>query len=71
MPKKTHNILKEKWKESISSVLPITVLVFLICFFLIPVPTSALLAFVMGAVLLILGKGAFTLGADLSMIPIG
>ena len=71
MPKKTHNILKEKWKESISSVLPITVLVFLICFFLIPVPTSALLAFVLGAVLLILGMGAFTLGADLSMIPIG
>ena len=71
MPKKTHNILKEKWKESISSVLPITVLVFLICFFLIPVPTSALLAFVMGAVLLILGMGAFTLGADLSMTPIG
>ena len=71
MPKKTHNILKEKWKESISSVLPITVLVFLICFFLIPVPTSALLAFVMGAVLLILVMGAFTLGADLSMIPIG
>lgn len=71
MPVKSRNILKEKWKESLSSVLPITLIVFLICFLMIPVPTSALLAFVFGAVLLILGMGAFTLGADMSMIPIG
>lgn len=71
MQKSSRNVLKQKWKESLSSVLPITALVFVICFFLIPVPTSALLAFVLGALLLIVGMSAFTLGADLAMTPIG
>ena len=71
MLKSSRNVLKQKWKESLSSVLPITALVFVICFFLIPVPTSALLAFVLGALLLIVGMSAFTLGADLAMTPIG
>lgn len=71
MRKKGRNILKEKLKESISSVLPITVIVFLICFFMVPVPNSALMAFVVGAVMLMLGMGLFTLGTDLAMTPIG
>lgn len=68
---RTRSLLKEKWKESVSSVLPITVLVFLICFFLIPVPNSALLAFIFGAVMLVFGMGLFTLGTDMAMTPIG
>ncbi|MDD6287577.1 DUF1538 family protein, partial [Acidaminococcus fermentans] len=68
---RSHSLLKEKWKESLTSVLPITAIVFLICFFLIPVPNSALLAFIFGAILLIFGMGLFTLGTDLAMTPIG
>ena len=64
-------ILGEKVREALASVLPITAIVLLLCFTIAPVPTDILLAFLMGAVLLILGMGAFTLGADLSMIPIG
>lgn len=65
-----HSLLKEKWRESLSSVLPITILVFLICFFMIPVSNNALLAFIFGAVLLIFGMGLFTLGTDIAMTPI-
>ncbi|MBD9196067.1 MAG: DUF1538 domain-containing protein [Clostridiales bacterium] len=42
-----------------------------LCFTAAPVPTDVLLAFLMGAVLLILGMGLFTLGADTAMLPIG
>ena len=68
---RTRSLLKEKWMESVSSVLPITILVFLICFFMIPVPNSALLAFIFGAVMLVFGMGLFTLGTDMAMTPIG
>lgn len=66
-----HNPLREKWTEALTSALPITILVFLICFLLIPVPSDALVAFIFGAVLLVVGMGLFTLGTDLAMTPIG
>ena len=69
--KKNRTILVEKLKESLSSVLPVTGIVFLLCFTISPVPNSLLMGFVFGAVLLILGMGLFTLGADLAMTPIG
>ena len=64
-------ILKQKLSESVSSVLPITVIVFALCLFVLPVPNDALMAFVVGAVMLILGMGLFTLGTDTAMTPIG
>ena len=64
-------ILMEKLKESLSSVLPITGIVFLLCFTIIPVPNDILMAFVIGALLLIFGMGLFTLGTDIAMTPIG
>lgn len=63
--------LIEKIKESLASVLPITLIVFVLCFTVAPVPASALLSFLFGAFLLIIGMGLFTLGADLAMTPIG
>ena len=71
MNKNRHLIVKEKFKEALSSVLPITLIVFCICFFMVPVPSSALLAFAFGAVLLVVGMAFFTLGTDLAMTPIG
>lgn len=65
------NILTEKIKESLSSVLPVTAIVlFLLCTF-IPVPSSMLLAFIIGAVMIIFGMSLFTLGAESSMTPMG
>ena len=64
-------VLKEKIIESLKSVAPITVIVFILCFTIIPVPTDILLMFVMSSVMLVLGMGLFTLGTDLAMTPVG
>ena len=64
-------ILKEKTKESLVSVLPITLIVFILCFSVAPVPNGIMMAFVVGAVMVILGMALFTLGADMAMTPIG
>ena len=69
--RQTRTILNEKVKEALSSVLPITAIVLILCFTISPVPTEVLLAFLVGAVLLIVGMGLFTLGADTAMSPIG
>lgn len=65
------SILKQKLKESLDSVLPITAIVFVLCFSVISVPTDLLMAFLVGAFMLIIGMGMFTLGTDLSMTPVG
>ncbi len=60
-----------KIKESLAAVLPITLIVFVLCFTVAPVPASALLSFLFGAFFLIIGMGLFTLGADMAMTPMG
>ena len=65
------SIMYEKWKESLASVLPITAIVLALCVTLAPAPTDAMLAFLVGAALLVVGMGLFTLGTDLAMTPIG
>ena len=66
-----HHRLKEKVLESVSSVLPITVIVLILSITIAPLTPGALILFIFGAVLLILGMGFFTLGVDMSMIPMG
>ena len=61
----------DKMKESALSVLPIVGIVSLVCLFLIPVPNDLMLAFLIGALMLIVGMGFFALGAENSMTPIG
>lgn len=68
---RTKMVLGEKIREALASVLPITLIVLVLCFTVAPVPTDVLLAFLVGAVLLIVGMGFFTLGADVAMTPIG
>ncbi len=64
-------IIGEKVKEAYSSVLPITLIVLLLCFTIVPIDSGMFLAFIVGAVLVIFGMGLFTLGADTAMTPIG
>lgn len=64
-------VLAEKWKESLRSVLPITAIVIVLGLLAVPAPSGAMLAFLAGAVLLVVGMGLFTLGTDLAMTPIG
>lgn len=69
--RKNNTILLEKLKESLASVLPVVGIVFILCFTIVPVPNSILMAFVIGTLMLIIGMGMFTLGTDLAMTPIG
>ena len=69
--RQNRTILTEKLKESLSSVLPVAGIVFVLCFSISPVPNGLLMGFVLGIFMLILGMGLFTLGTDLAMTPIG
>ena len=67
-----HNkLLQEKIRESVASVLPITIIVLLISVTFAPLTPGTIILFLFGAILLIFGMGLFTLGADMSMIPMG
>ena len=63
--------MQEKMKESLTAVMPIVVIVLVLCFTLAPVSPSILLALLFGALLVIAGMMFFTLGAEMSMTPIG
>ncbi len=63
--------LKEKTKEALTSVLPITAIVFLLSVTLVPMETGTLLLFLAGAFLLIIGMGFFQMGAEMAMTPLG
>ncbi len=63
--------LKEKILESLASVLPLTAIVLLLSVTLMPLSSGTLVLFLFGALLLIAGMGFFTLGADMSMMPMG
>ena len=63
--------LKEKVDESLRSALPITIIVLLLSVTIAPMPSGTLMLFLFGAVMLIVGIGIFSLGADISMLPMG
>ena len=57
--------LKEKVRESLSSVLPITAIVLILSVVLFPLEIGAVALFLTGAILLIIGMGFFQLGAEM------
>ena len=67
----THSKFKEKLTETLKAVFPILIIVLLLCFSIAPIPPSILVAFLIGAVLLIVGMFLFNVGVELSMTPIG
>jgi hypothetical protein len=67
-----HNaLLRKKVYESVIAVLPITAIVLLLSVWLVPLSAGALVLFLFGALMVILGMGFFTMGADMAMIPMG
>lgn len=66
-----NTILAEKIKESLSSVLPVAAIVFLLLITIAPVSAPILISFIIGTLLLVIGMGLFTLGAQMSMMPMG
>lgn len=77
MKKHTHflaqdkTIISQKVKEAFSSVMPITLIVLALCFTITPLDSGVFLTFILGALLVVVGIGLFTLGADTAMTPIG
>ena len=65
------HILKEKWREALSSVLPVSAIVLLLTVTVAPMKLSVFLSFLLGSVFLIFGMGLFSLGADTAMMPMG
>lgn len=63
--------LQEKLNESLAAVLPIIGIVLFLCFTIVPTSPSILMAFLIGAVLLVIGMTFFSLGAELAMTPMG
>ncbi len=65
-PKLTH-----KLQEAVVAVVPIIAIVLVLSFTIAPLTPSVILTFLMGAVMVMLGMMFFTLGAEMSMTPMG
>ncbi len=65
------NVFKEKLRESVASVVPITLIVAVLCFFFVPIESGLMLSFLIGAFMVIVGMAMFTIGADVSTTQIG
>jgi hypothetical protein len=63
--------MREKTRESISAVVPIVIIVLLLGFTIAPLSPGILVEFLIGSVLVIVGMMFFTLGAEISMTPMG
>lgn len=68
---KNRTAIFEKIKESAVSVLPLFLTVAIICLAAVPMRPDLLLSFIIGSVMVVVGMGFFTLGAEVSMTPIG
>ena len=64
-------VFYEKFKEAAMSVIPIVVIVLALSLTVVPVSPDLLLSFLLGAVLLTIGVGLFTVGSEVSMTQIG
>ncbi len=62
--------LRDKVKESVLAVVPITIIVLLLCC-IFPLPLWTVISFIIGAFMLIIGLSLFNLGADSSMMRLG
>ncbi len=65
------NLIKGRLKESLSSVLPIALIVFLLAITITPITPGNMLLFIIGVVFLVFGMSLFTMGAEMSMQQLG
>ena len=63
--------LLQKFKETLSSVLPIMVIVLVLGLTLAPLGAGLIVRFLVGGILLILGLTVFLAGVDIGILPIG
>jgi len=65
------NVILDKLKEVLHTVLPITAIVLILHFTLTPLETHLILKFLVGTLLIIIGLSVFLLGVDVGITPIG
>lgn len=65
------NVLFSKFKDSIVSILPITLIVLFLSVTFVKLDGHMILSFLFACVLLVVGMTLFTMGADTAMLPIG
>ena len=63
--------MRAKLNEALVAVMPVVAIVLLLSFTAAPVSPSIMLCFLLGALLVMVGMMFFTLGAELSMTPMG
>lgn len=63
--------LQEKFRESLSSVLPVSLIVLVLCFTYVRISSGMFLSFLLGTLMLIVGMTLFNIGADSSMSAMG
>ena len=66
-----NSVIRAKLNESLKSILPIALVVFLLSATLVPMDTGSFLLFLLGIVCLIIGLSVFTMGAEMSMQTLG
>lgn len=65
------NILTQKIKDVMLSILPVTMIVLILNFTITPIGTNMILRFIIGAIFITLGLAIFLLGVDIGVQPIG
>lgn len=65
------NLIKNKFMESLKSVLPIGLIVLALSITIVPISTGDMFLFLVGIVCLVFGMSLFTAGAEMSMQPLG
>lgn len=64
-------MIKEKFKEVLATVLPISLLVVILNFTVVPLESDVFIRFLLGAVFILLGLTIFLIGVDLGITPMG
>ena len=65
------NVLAEKFKEVLKTIVPVVLLVVVLCLTLVEVETDIFVSFLVSSAMLLAGLSVFLLGIDLAMDPIG
>lgn len=69
--KLSNSKIREKFLEALKAVLPVVGIVLVLSFTVAPITPSILLCFLLGALMVMIGMMFFTLGAEMSMTPMG
>ncbi len=64
-------VLFQQFKDALISVFPVSLIILVLSLSLSPLPSSVFVGFVFGTLMMVIGMALFTLGAEMSMTPMG